>query len=85
MIIHFYVNQGNACKYRIICYPIYYNGCLLTVCMCGRSEDGGGKGGGGRGGGREGEVGVGRVGVGMQGWGWAVGRTREGLTASTLR
>ena len=27
------------------CYPIY-NGCLLTVCMCGGSEDEGGKGGG---------------------------------------
>ena len=42
------------------CYPIY-NGCLLTVCMCGGSEDEGGKGGG--------EAGVLMVGVGGGG-GW---------------
>ena len=37
-------------------HVILYNGCLLTVCMCGGSEDEGGKGGG--------EVGVLMVGVG---------------------
>ena len=57
IILHLYSNQGNACKYMIM---LSY-GCLLTVCMCGGSEDEGGKGGGeagvlmvGVGGGREG-------------------------------
>ena len=60
IILHLYSNQGNACKYMIMLSYIY-NGCLLTVCMCGGSEDEGGKGGG--------EAGVLMVGVGGGGGG----------------